>query len=251
MKRKFRTNILVRNNRIKMMEEQGVFVNYSVLSDEEYIKELKNKVIEEANEVATAPNPDELMSEIGDLLEVIEHIVEAYKLDNQKIQEYKKIKQEKVGKFDKKFKTHWVEVDDENNPKDYYKSAAYYLANPHKYPEIKDTNSNSKLLLKDNPKIQDFQEYIKQLKIERGFPADDKVLECMLMAEEVGELFSAIRKNMKGGMVGSGSVVGNVKLELADVLMYLCSIANQHGVDLEEAFREKEEINKTRTWKKV
>lgn len=137
MIRKFKTEILVRNNRIKMMEEQGVIVNYSTLSDEEYIEELKKKVIEEANEVATAPDMEELMGEIGDLLEVIEHIVDVYKLDNNKIQEYKKIKQEKVGKFDKKYKTHWVEIDDTNNPTDYYKSTAYYLANPKKYPEIK------------------------------------------------------------------------------------------------------------------
>lgn len=120
-----------------MMEEHGVIVNYSILSDEEYIKGLKKKIIEEANEVATAPNLEELMGEIGDLLEVIEHIVDVHKLDKEKIQEYKKIKQEKVGKFDKKFKTHWVEIDDTNNPTDYYKSAAYYLANPNKYPEIK------------------------------------------------------------------------------------------------------------------
>jgi len=138
MIRKFKTDLLVRNNRIKLMEEQGVVVKYSILSDEEYIKELKKKIIEEANEVVTAPDSEELMWEIGDLLEVIEHIVDAYKLDNNKIQEYKKNKQEKVGKFDKKYKTHWVEIDDENNPTDYYKSAAYYLANPQKYPEIKD-----------------------------------------------------------------------------------------------------------------
>ena len=140
MIRKFKTEILVRNNRIKMMEEQGVAVSYSTLSDEEYIEELKRKIIEEANEVATAPDVEELMGEIGDLLEVIEHIVEVYKLDNNKIQEYKKVKQEKVGKFDKKYKTHWVEIDDTNNPTDYYKSVDYYLANPQKYPEIKNND---------------------------------------------------------------------------------------------------------------
>ncbi|MDD2840657.1 MAG: MazG nucleotide pyrophosphohydrolase domain-containing protein [Rickettsiales bacterium] len=111
--------------------------------------------------------------------------------------------------------------------------------------------SNSKLFLKDKPTIQDFQKYVEELKIERGFSTEDKPFECMLMAEEIGELFSAIRKNMKGGSVGSGSVIGNVKHELADVFIYLCSIANQHDIDLEEAFREKEEINKQRTWKKI
>jgi len=111
--------------------------------------------------------------------------------------------------------------------------------------------SESNLFLKEKPTLRDFQEYIKKMKAQRGFATDSKPVECMLMAEEVGELFSAIRKNTKGGMVGSGSSIGNVKLELADVFMYLCSIANQHEIDLEEAFREKEEINKKRTWRTI
>ena len=43
----------------------------------------------------------------------------------------------------------------------------------------------------------------------------------------------------------------NVKEELADVFIYVCSLANMHGIDLEQAFREKEEKNKQRTWKRL
>lgn len=111
--------------------------------------------------------------------------------------------------------------------------------------------NNNDLFLKENPTIQDFQKYVAEMKIARNLSVEDKPFECMLMAEEVGELFSAIRKNMKGGSIGSGSTAGNVKLELADVMIYLCSIANMHGIDLEDAFREKEEINKQRTWKRL
>ena len=35
---------------------------------------------------------------------------------------------------------------------------------------------------------------------------------------------------------------------MADVLIYLLDLANVLGVDLEKAFREKEEINKKRNW---
>lgn len=42
-----------------------------------------------------------------------------------------------------------------------------------------------------------------------------------------------------------------MKEELADVFIYLLSLANMHGLDLEEAFREKEEINKQREWKRL
>lgn len=110
--------------------------------------------------------------------------------------------------------------------------------------------TESNLFLKENPTLQDFQKYVKEMKAERGFRIDP-IYECCLLAEETGELISAVRKNNKGGSIGSGSVPGNVKLELADVLIYLCSIANIHGIDLEEAFREKEEINKQRTWKRL
>ena len=99
----------------------------------------------------------------------------------------------------------------------------------------------SKLHLKPQLTIQDFQQYVKELKVERGFSTDDKSFECMLMAEEMGELFSAIRKNMKGGSIGSGSTAGNVKPELADVFILHCPIANQHNIDIEVTLREKEE----------
>lgn len=110
--------------------------------------------------------------------------------------------------------------------------------------------SDNELFLKEKPTLQDFQAYIAKMKEVRGFKLD-KIYECCLLAEETGELISAVRKNNKGGMIGSGSEPGNIKHELADVFMFLCSIANLHGIDLEEAFREKEEINKKRVWKRL
>jgi len=41
----------------------------------------------------------------------------------------------------------------------------------------------------------------------------------------------------------------SVEQEAADVFIYLLDICNQLGVNLEKAFREKEEINKKRVWK--
>lgn len=52
-------------------------------------------------------------------------------------------------------------------------------------------------------------------------------------------MISAVRKNSKSGSIGSGSVPGNVAEELADVFIYICSLANMHGIDLEQAFRKK------------
>ena len=104
---------------------------------------------------------------------------------------------------------------------------------------------------KKSPTLQDFQSYVRQMKQERGFNTTDKFYECCLFAEEAGEVISAVRKNAKGGSVGSGSAVSNVAEELADVFIYVCSLANMHGIDLEQAFRDKEEKNKLRTWKRL
>ena len=107
------------------------------------------------------------------------------------------------------------------------------------------------LELKSNPTLKDFQDYVLKMKKERGFNTTDKFYECCLLAEECGEVISAIRKNSKNGSIGSGSVAGNVAEELADVFIYLCSLANMHDINLEQAFREKEEKNKNRTWKRL
>ena len=106
----------------------------------------------------------------------------------------------------------------------------------------------SKLELTDNPTLRDYQNYVIALEQQRGF-SDQTVMEkCLLMGEEIGELFKAVRKNMKL-KTDVNANVGSVKDELADIFIYLCAIANRYEIDMEQAFREKEEINKHRVWK--
>jgi len=65
------------------------------------------------------------------------------------------------------------------------------------------------------------------------------------LGEEVGELFKAVRtrEGIKTDVPGS-QVAG----ELADVLIYLCTIANRYEIDLETALRDKEALNDKRNW---
>jgi NTP pyrophosphatase (non-canonical NTP hydrolase) len=103
--------------------------------------------------------------------------------------------------------------------------------------------------LNQKPTLLDFQQYVRELEDERGF-ADQNILQkCLMLGEEVGELFKAIRKseNIK---IDRNSTFGSIEEELADVLIFMCSIANRYNIDLEKAFREKEEINKKRIWSK-
>jgi NTP pyrophosphatase (non-canonical NTP hydrolase) len=101
--------------------------------------------------------------------------------------------------------------------------------------------------LPNHPKIQNFQQYVAEMELERGFNDQTVLQKCLLLGEEVGELFKAIRKN-SNMKLDLNSKVGSVDEELADILIYLCAIANKLDVDLETAFRDKEQANKSRTW---
>jgi NTP pyrophosphatase (non-canonical NTP hydrolase) len=102
--------------------------------------------------------------------------------------------------------------------------------------------------LPKNPSLRQLQEYMGVTLKERGFGDETAVEKCLLLGEEVGELFKAVRKttHLK---CDSNSDFGAVEHELADIFMYTLDIANKYGIDLEEAFHSKEEINRKRTWK--
>ena len=104
--------------------------------------------------------------------------------------------------------------------------------------------------LKDTPQLADFQKYVSELEQERGFASQTTIDKCLLLGEEVGELFKAVRKS-EGLLVDSNSNFSEIADELADIFIYLCAIANRNGIDLEVAFRSKEEKNKQRKWIRV
>ena len=105
----------------------------------------------------------------------------------------------------------------------------------------------SKLVLKENATLQDYQKYVADMIEERGF--DDNILEIFLMlTEEVGEMAKAIRKQ-EGMATDDNSHKPELEHEIADVFIYLLDICNHYDIDLEKAFRDKEEINKQRVWK--
>lgn len=104
------------------------------------------------------------------------------------------------------------------------------------------------LKLKENPTLKDFQNYVIELEKERGFTKQTVLQRSLLLGEEIGELFKAIRKSEKMS-VDQKSTIGSVDEELADILIFICSIANRFGINLEKAFRDKEKINKKRNWR--
>lgn len=105
----------------------------------------------------------------------------------------------------------------------------------------------SKLNLKQNPTLRDFQEYVAELVKERGFDKETVSEMFMLFLEECGEMAKAARKTQKM-KIDKKSEQFHLNEEAADVFIYLLDICNHFEIDLEKAFRDKEEINKKRLW---
>ena len=94
------------------------------------------------------------------------------------------------------------------------------------------------------------QRYVEETAAGRGFARQNGPQKCLILGEEVGELFKAVRA-LEGIPVGRHSRIPDVADELADVLLYVCSVANYYGVDLEKAFRSKDKVLRRRICRPV
>ena len=104
--------------------------------------------------------------------------------------------------------------------------------------------------LSENAPMADFQSYIHDLEAFHGWLDVDLVHNCFLMGEEVGELFKAIRRHEKYFEQPETAVdtKAEVAEEIVDVLNYLLAIANRLEIDVEAAFRKKNQRNQERRW---
>lgn len=103
------------------------------------------------------------------------------------------------------------------------------------------------MILKKNPTLKDLQEYIAAKARERGFEHETAEQLMLLMLEECGELAKAVRQRQgyKSDVHAHTPELGH---EITDVFIYLLHLCNYYNIDLEEAFRRKEDINNNRKW---
>lgn len=94
--------------------------------------------------------------------------------------------------------------------------------------------------------VAEYQRYVTEMMQERGFDRQTIHEQFMKFLEECGELAKAAKKRLKHPE--DAERLQDLGHEAADVFIYLLTICNHFGVDLETAFREKEEINKGRRW---
>jgi NTP pyrophosphatase (non-canonical NTP hydrolase) len=107
----------------------------------------------------------------------------------------------------------------------------------------------SQLSLGVNPTLKDLQAYVAAAVKERGFsdqPADVPK-RFMLLLEESGEFARAARK-VVGMKFAADTHSSELSEEAADIFIILLGLCNLLNIDLEQAFRDKEEKNKQRAW---
>jgi len=132
--RAFKQNKLFRDKISNNLEPLGSKLYWIELSDQEFQKQLNLKLIEEAHEVQHAVTKENILEELADVLEVIDALRKSHAFTTKELNDCKLKKRKENGGFDgKRFIT--VAEHPVGSPME-----KYCLANPDKYPEIKNQN---------------------------------------------------------------------------------------------------------------
>ena len=113
--RKYPFNKLIRSKLPDRMIKEGVVINSQKLEIQEYIAQLKQKIIEEANEVSETNSREDLIIELADVLEVIYAIAEATSISQVEIEQARIEKREINGHFKPEHYIHYIQVASDNH----------------------------------------------------------------------------------------------------------------------------------------
>lgn len=105
--------------------------------------------------------------------------------------------------------------------------------------------------MKAQSTLTELQRHLAEMCKEKGWDQHSVERIFLLFTEEVGELAKAIRKDQNVQLEHGKEkpeTREHLKEEFADVLNYLMDLANQFDIDLTEAYFNKHEKNKQRTW---
>ncbi|MCM3618438.1 nucleoside triphosphate pyrophosphohydrolase [Sutcliffiella horikoshii] len=103
-------NKLVRDKIPEIIELTGKKYTTRILSEEEYINELKNKSFEELEEYRNAVTKEEALEELADLMEVIHAFAKYHNTILNEVEELRQKKAEKRGAFEERI--FLIEVED-------------------------------------------------------------------------------------------------------------------------------------------
>ncbi|MGA4719749.1 phosphoribosyl-ATP pyrophosphohydrolase [Fictibacillus nanhaiensis] len=92
-------NKLVRDRIPEIIKRTGASFNTTILSETDYIKELKKKCYEELDEYTAADNDKDAVEELADLLELMCALAKVHGVDFYEIEKVRHEKAEKRGGF--------------------------------------------------------------------------------------------------------------------------------------------------------
>ena len=127
---KFICNKIGRDKGLESFTSQGVKVEYKLLEGQELQSALKDKLLEESQEVFEASNIDDITEELADVLEVINCLCKAYKIKIEELKNIQKEKYNKRGGFERGLFIKTLEIDATNPIIEHFRKS------PDKYPEI-------------------------------------------------------------------------------------------------------------------
>lgn len=104
-------NKLVRDRIPEVIEKTGKKFSTKILTNDEYITELRKKTYEEVEEYMNTNNKEDAVEELADLLEIVHALAESHGSSIEEVEEVRKNKAVKRGGF--KEKIFLIEVEDE------------------------------------------------------------------------------------------------------------------------------------------
>lgn len=101
-------NKLVRDRIPEIIAAEGRECATEIMSEGEYLDSLLTKLVEEAQEAASAP-PDKRASELADLYEVIDALIHAARLNESDVRALQAQRRQERGGFEGRLKLLWAE----------------------------------------------------------------------------------------------------------------------------------------------
>lgn len=128
---KFKFGKLVRDKIVDHQLSSGAKPKHYILDDLQHKRELVNKISEEAQEIIHASS-DNIASEIADVQQAIDDLKEKFGISHEDVANAQQAKLQKNGAFKNGVFLEYVEVQEDDDWVEYYRS------NADRYPEIKD-----------------------------------------------------------------------------------------------------------------
>lgn len=95
-------NKLVRDKIPEIIEADGVKAELEIVSEEEAIKLLKEKLLEEGQELIEAKEIEDIKTEMSDILEIIHSLAEEMDISMKELEKTRVERAEKRGRFKKR-----------------------------------------------------------------------------------------------------------------------------------------------------